>query len=238
MPQVKNLRFSGRVGPVIFYFVGDKCYARSVPGHVKQTPNTKRRSSNFGIAARAGKALRSGLLPVLRLPGNRSMQVKFSGAIARWLALQTPAAVLPSEDIGSLYKFTFYGSFSFNEIFRVPISITRKGDTLIEINLPEFIPAESARGPAGTVSVECTFVATSCILESGMAKGSGVSTLHLPYNSISIPAQTIQLPFVQAKGDIIIIAASINFMVMNNGSVQSYDDPRYQSGSVLKSYYL
>jgi hypothetical protein len=41
MLQVKNLGVAGRIGPVIFYYVGDKFYKRAAPGKIKQAPKTK-----------------------------------------------------------------------------------------------------------------------------------------------------------------------------------------------------
>jgi hypothetical protein len=52
---------------------------------VKQPAATKIRSGNFGIAARAGKTLRSGLIPSMPNATDQSMQNSFSGAISKWL---------------------------------------------------------------------------------------------------------------------------------------------------------
>ena len=41
MPQVKNHGVSGRIGPVIFYYVGDKFYTRAAPGKIKQAPKNE-----------------------------------------------------------------------------------------------------------------------------------------------------------------------------------------------------
>lgn len=61
MAKVTDVFLNGTIGNVVFYRrMGTNC-ARSRPLHVKQSAATKIRSGNFGIAARAGKTLRSGL---------------------------------------------------------------------------------------------------------------------------------------------------------------------------------
>ncbi|HXS59064.1 MAG TPA: hypothetical protein VN726_23230, partial [Hanamia sp.] len=152
MPQVKNLKVSGRIGPVIFYFVGDKFYSRAAPGKIRQAPKTKIRSANFGTAARAGKALRGGLRDALPNAKDRQMQSRFSGGIAKWLALQSVKSLSPAEDIPGLYQFQFGGLWAFEEVFRVPFTVSITNEEAIEIHVPELIPVDSIKGPHDTIS--------------------------------------------------------------------------------------
>lgn len=114
---------SGKIGNVVFYKRGDLYFARSVPGKVKQTDNTKKRSTNFGVASRAGKALRSLLLPVLPFPKDKIMQGRFSGAISKWLQTNNAAAVQPVDDVPFLQNFNFNEATSFGERCRVPLVV-------------------------------------------------------------------------------------------------------------------
>ncbi len=85
MAKVTDVFVSGSLGNIIFYRrMGTQC-ARSRALHVKQSAATKTRSANFGIAARAGKTLRSGLMSSIPNVTDRSMQSRFSGAISKWL---------------------------------------------------------------------------------------------------------------------------------------------------------
>ena len=82
MAKVADVFLNGSMGNVVFYRrMGTNC-ARSRALHVKQSAATKIRSANFGIAARAGKTLRSGLTPSMPNATDRSMQSRFSGAIS------------------------------------------------------------------------------------------------------------------------------------------------------------
>ena len=86
MAKVTDVFLNGAVGNLVFYRrMGINC-ARAKASHVTQSAATKIRSVNFGIAARAGKALRGGLAPCMPVATDRSMQSRFSGAIAKWLA--------------------------------------------------------------------------------------------------------------------------------------------------------
>jgi hypothetical protein len=83
--KVTDVFLNGTIGNVVFYRrMGTNC-ARSRALHVKQSAAMKIRSVNFGIAARACKVLRSGLTASMPNATDRSMQNRFSGAIAKWL---------------------------------------------------------------------------------------------------------------------------------------------------------
>jgi hypothetical protein len=238
MPQVKNLKFSGRVGPVVFYFVGDKLHSRRVPEKVRQSPNTKIRSANFGVAARAGKALRRGLAGALPYPKDRQMQSGLSGAIAKWLALQPPGMIPPAEDMKHVQRFRFAGLYAFEENFRLPIAVSRKDNNSIEIDLPAFTPKKVVAWPNDVVSIDCTFAATGCTLTTGASLTNHLVRWNIPCNDIEIPAQTFSLPCEQPNGSFILVTGTLIFNVVKNGNKVICDKPSYVTCSVIKSYYL
>lgn len=238
MPQVKNLRVAGRIGPVIFYFVGDKFYSRAAPGKIKQAPKTKIRSANFGIAAKAGKALRGGLAEALLNTKDRQMQSRFSGGIAKWLALQSVKKVPPEEDIPGLYRFQFGGLWAFEDVFHVPFTVSMKTAEGIEIHIPSFIPTEAMKGPRDTLSVDCTFAVAECDLATGMPMGNNLVRWNIPYNNATVAAQTFTLPCPQPAGSLIVVTAGLSFSVLKNGVPFVSDNPSYITCSVLKSWYL
>ena len=238
MPQVKNLRVSGRIGPVIFYFVGDKFYSRAAPGKIKQAPKTKIRSANFGTAARAGKALRGGLHDALPNAKDRQMQSRFSGGIAKWLALQSVKELAPAEDIPGLYQFQFGGLWAFEEVFRVPFSVSMTNGDAIKIDIAALIPAAAMKGPRDTASVECTFAVASCDLANGMPLGNHLIRWNIPYDNTAFHAQTFTLPCQQAVGTLILITGGIRFMVLKNGAPLVSDKPSDITCSVIKSWYV
>ena len=62
---------SGSLENVVFYRRMGKSCVRIKRESIKQTDATKKRSANFGIAARAGRGLRAGLQQVMPLPTDR-----------------------------------------------------------------------------------------------------------------------------------------------------------------------
>ena len=85
----------GKMDNVVFYQRQGTLVARAQAATVQQAAATTIRSRNFGIPTKAVRALRSGLLPALHFSKERNMQIRFSGAIAKWLALQSPGSIAP-----------------------------------------------------------------------------------------------------------------------------------------------
>src|SRR5574338_763320 len=107
MPSQINLQITGRIQNIVFYKRGDKYYARSVPGRIRQTKATKKRATEFGRASRAGKVLRQQLLPVIPFPADNKMQTRLVSAIFKYL--QSPQAEAPgsSSDLPFITGFQF-----------------------------------------------------------------------------------------------------------------------------------
>ena len=238
MPQVKNLRVAGRIGPVIFYFVGDKFYSRAAPGKIKQAAKTKIRSTNFGIAARAGKALRVGLADVLPNAKDRQMQSRLSGGIAKWLALRSIKSLITAEDIPGLYRFQFGGLWAFEEKFRVPFTVSTASGGAIEIHVPAFVPIEALKGPSDMISVDCTFAIAGGDLATGMPLENNLVRWNIPYNTTEVPPQTFTLPCEQAVGSLIVITGGLRFNVLKSGVSTISDKPSDIACSVIKSWYV
>jgi len=85
MPSQINLQITGRIQNIVFYKRGDKYYARSVSGNIRQTKATKKRATEFGKASRAGKILRQQLLPVIPFPADNKMQTRLVSHLFKWL---------------------------------------------------------------------------------------------------------------------------------------------------------
>ncbi len=108
--QIQSAAYlTGKINNIVFYQRSDTSIARTVPIIVHQSPATKIRSANFGIAASAGRVLRSNMQQVSPFTKNKTMQSRFSGAIARWLALNNAGSLTPQKGL------PFISSFNFNE---------------------------------------------------------------------------------------------------------------------------
>ncbi|MGN6268032.1 MAG: hypothetical protein ACTHM5_20310 [Ginsengibacter sp.] len=113
MAKVIDVFVSGSVGNIIFYRRMGKNCARLKRVHLKQTVATKKRGVNFGVASRAGKALRRGLTASMPIPTDRNMQNRFSGSIAKWIGLSDIDKLLPAEKVPFVKRAGFYRGAAF-----------------------------------------------------------------------------------------------------------------------------
>jgi hypothetical protein len=237
MPRLRNVAFSGRLDKVITYMMNDKYYYRAVPSGVNQSDGTKIRSNNFGIASRAGKALRNELLKVIPFPKDKSMQSKFSGAIAKWLQLHSLQSLQPAEDMPYIYNFGFNKDTAFQERFRVSIAIHNPDKNSFELDIPAFVPVQSISAPDNTISVDCNITVAGCVLANGISTGNYSTSFSIPYNNNEISAQAITLPFTQAPGNLIVIAAVLTYNISNAGKVEKCIEPFFMPCTIIKAIY-
>ncbi len=233
MSQVKNLRFSGTVGPVIFYYLGDKLYERSMPRKVRQTKNTRARSANFGTASATARILRNGLAGILPDPKNKTMQNRFSGAISRWLGTKPVQDIPQNEDIFN--GFTF-GEKPFPDLFRVPFTVSKEGD-VYRIQTGSFNPVQMIHAPAGAVSVQCIFSLASCALGAGKPGSACTSATGIALADEVFPGMNIELRCDMQPGILTVIVAALIFMVKSKNGIIETNDTRYRPCSVIKSLY-
>lgn len=142
MGKQNGLKYVGRQGNVIYYELNGGYYTRMAPAKVKQTAATKIRSSNFAIAARANRVLRSLLLPAIPFPKDKKMQNRFGGAIMKWLQRQTPEQLEQTTSLPYLQNFQFNEATSIPERWKVPLSVNKQISDVLQLHIPAFIPKE------------------------------------------------------------------------------------------------
>ncbi|MGH2564883.1 MAG: hypothetical protein ACRDE5_10230 [Ginsengibacter sp.] len=205
--------------------------------HTNQTPATKARSTNFGIAARAGKALREGLHAVIPYPTDRSMQSRFSGAIAKWLGLSCIDELPPCDSAPYISDFQFTNSAAFNEQFKVPVSVSRQEDKLITVIVDAFVPDRQVTAPAGTVFIELGISVAACDLETGTTTGSETQRIQLPYNGNKILSQVLKFITPERAGSLTVTAAWLQYYVMKNNGIYKMENPGFMPARVISACY-
>jgi hypothetical protein len=237
MAIVNDVFVSGSVGNLVLYRRMGKSCSRIKPLHVKQSAATKIRGLNFGIAARAGRGLRRGLTAVMPLSTDRSMQSRFSGAIAKWLGLSNVEELPPCEPAPYLSSFQFTTGATFSERFRVPVTVSQPQDDVLTVGIDAFIPALHIAAPAGTVSVTLVISVAACLLKSGWATGSQTHTLPIPYNDTEIPAQSLAFHVPTSAGSLTVTAARLIYQEVKNGQVMNVENPAFMPASVINARY-
>ncbi len=206
----------GRIDNIIFFQRGGKFFARSMPDKVKQTPATKKRSRNFGIAASAGRILRGLLLPSLPFPKDKQMQSRFSGAIAKWLRLSDLKNLQPEDKVSDVLDFDFNPNSSLSERCKITIDVNQPEDGLIEVNMAAFVPVKKIIAPARTAKVIFTISSASCKLKNSSSSGSFTVTLEIPYNEDLIKKQTLSFPVGASSGNLVVTVISLRYVLAGN----------------------
>src|SRR6185312_11340622 len=98
--------FSGKIGGLIYSKVGDSTIIRSAPQNIRQTDGTKKRSTEFGRASRAGKNLRMLLKPVILFPSDNKMQTRLISVLLLWLRKSYEAGT-PCTEVRFINGFQF-----------------------------------------------------------------------------------------------------------------------------------
>jgi hypothetical protein len=237
MAIVNDVFATGTVGNLVLYRRMGKNCSRTKRSHIHQTEATKIRGLNFGIASRAGRGLRRGLTAVMPLPTDRSMQSRFSGAIAKWLGLSGVESLPPCEPVPYLSAFQFTTGATFSERFRVPVTVSQPQDGVLTVGIDAFIPALRIAAPAGTVSVTLVVSVAGCLLTTGWATGSETHTLPIPYNDTEIPAQSLAFHVPTTAESLTVTAARLIYHEVKNGRPMSMENPAFMPAGIINARY-
>ena len=208
---------SGRINNVVFFKRAGTYMARSLPATVKLSAATKVCNGNFGVASACGKSLRQLLQPVLPFSKDRRMQIRFSGAIAKWLGAANAATIPPVTIIPFVNQFRFTDCPGVAERWKLGLLVEQPAANTITLHIPAFIPTQTITAPAHTVAVTCTISVAGCMLMNAAPTGSHTTTIEIPYADTLIPAQTIQWPLPAPAGAVIIVAVALRYRLANGG---------------------
>ena len=236
MARIDDVFVSGTFGNIVFYRRMGKPCARIRRDHIKQTAATKKRGINFGIAARAGKGLRQGLVPAMPYPTDRSMQSRFSGAIAKWLGQSDVAALQPCDHLSYLSSFSFTEDDSFNTRFKIPYTVSLTESSAI-INLASFNPVRNISAPAGTLSVHLVIAASATKLATGAPAGQAIQRVEIPYNNAEMPASTLSFEVPVFAGNMIVIAARLVYIGFKNNYNYIIEKKGFNPAAVIQAAY-
>ncbi len=207
MAKVTDVFLNGTIGNMVFYRrMGTNC-TRSRALHVNQSAATKIRSANFGVAARAGKTLRSGLMPSMPHATDRSMQSRFSGAISKWLATSAIDELPSTDAVPYISELEFTKGQPVSQRFKVPLTISVPQPNAVTISIEPFIPSKEIAAPAGTGLVTLVISVAACLLKTGEPTGSETHTIDIPYNDTPVAAQVLEFPVSTPSKSLVVTAA-------------------------------
>ncbi len=237
MPSQINVQITGKIQNLVFYKRGDKYYARSVPGKVKQTKATKKRATEFGTASRMGKCLRQQLFPVIPFPADNSMQTRLVSALFQWLRSGYDPAQ-PCDPVPFVNSFQFTERYSLTERWRVALQVTNPEPDLLELRIPAFAPVKSISAPAGTVFVKCIIAAAACDVKNGIATGGFSTSLEFNYNEEEVPEQMVSLPLPTPAGSLAVTAILLEYYSAKNGQPQKIANKAFMPAGMVNAKYF
>ena len=238
MAKVTDVFVSGTLGNAVLYRRMDTSCARIKRGSINQTPATKLRSTNFGIASRAASPLRQGLRSVIPSPTDRSMQSRFSGSVAKWLCRSEVDSIMPCDEIPYITGFQFTNDNSLYARFKVAVTVSHPQEDLITVNVESFVPVEKVSAPAGTLMIELVVSVAGCTLADGLANGSINRRIQVQYNSQKIPAQVLSFNIPTTPGSLIVTGAWLQYYVMKNNRITRTANPSFTPAGVLNARYM
>ncbi len=239
MATQSPMGFTGRIGNLIHYRVGDKFYVRSAPGKFGQTKATRLRAAEFGRASRISKAIREQLRPVIPHPAERKMQTSLVAAVFQWLQSARGQSAGPGHRAGLITRFDFTGKGrTVRERWKVQFNVSSPSSGLLQIKIPAFVPEESFEAPALTVSVNCKISVGVCDTEKGYAIGSSSTELVFAYNSTTVPAQTISIKLPTPKGSLIVTGMSLTYKISEDRYTQDNTNKAFMPAGIVSAIYV
>lgn len=237
MPSQINVQITGRIENVVFYKRGDKYYARSVSGKIKQTKGTKKRATEFGKASRMGASLRKQLLTVIFFPSDNKMQTKLVSALFQWLRTGYDH-LEPCDEVPFVNNFQFTEGHTIKERWKIPLQITNPEQGMLELKIPAFVPLKAISAPAGTVSVKCNIAIAECNVKSGIATGSISTSILYDYNKAEVPEQIVALPVATPAGSLIVTAISLEYNSLKNGHLEKTKNKAFMPAGIVSAMYF
>jgi hypothetical protein len=238
MASKMTVQLTGRINNLVFYKLGDRYCVRTVPQKVKQTKATRARGKQFGIASRAGKAVRQQLLPVIPFPSDNNMQTRLVSAIYQYIKSTEDAAGAYNIDLPFITGFQFTAGYTITERWKVVLTINRDAAGTLQLFIPAFIPSKDISAPAGTVSVTCNIAAGGFGRATGIATGGYATSLHFEYNDIEIPEQVVALPMPMLPGSVIVTGISLQYNTIKNGREVAINKQAFMPAGIVSAMFI
>lgn len=236
MSKVIDVFVSGTLGNLVFYRrMGVKC-VRTKRTSIKQTVATKKRGINFGIAAKAGRGLRTGLQEVMPLPTDRSAQSRISGAISKWLAQSDFDSLEPTDDVPFIGDLAFVEEKGFFTRFKAPLHIIQLEDTF-RIKIDAFTPSKEISAPAKTVSVKLVLSVSGCLLPNGDYTGYETHSIEIPYNDAEIHAMEFYFHVAMPPKSLTVTAGRLIYYQSNGQILSEIDNPAFVAAGMINAWY-
>ncbi len=232
-----QMGYTGRIGNVIHYKMGDKFYTRSAPRKYKQTKATKAKSSEFGMASTIGRIIRQNLVSVIFDMDDRKMQTRLVGEIFTWLqnARHEPASAM-NQPTFDQFQFST-GSPGLANRWNAKFKVSSPASGQIQIAIPSFIPKTSFKVPAGAGDVVCRIASVVIDLEKKEELGSVQNEISYHIDNNKVEAQSFIQELPMPKGSLLLTGMCLDFVVTRNRRVVMTKDKLFKPSQIIYAVY-
>jgi len=205
-----QMGFSGRIGNVIHYKMGDKYYSRSAPRKYTQTKASKARAEIFGRASSIGAQIRGGLSSVIPNPSDRKMHGRLVADLFAWLQiLSDNPTVKNNQPIFDPINSLNSEAVSLGSRWRVEARVINPSPGLLEIKIPALDPKKAFIAPNGAVEVICKIATTVTDIVKLTSIGRYSTEVIYPLDDQEVAEQNISIELPMPEGSLVVTGLAL-----------------------------
>ena len=214
MAKVSKAGLNGAIGPVVFYTMNGKSYARATPGtqSIKHKKKLQPQRSFFGRIS----SLSSKMADAVRTELNCPFGLYAYNALRGWVFGQykknegqasLQLNIIPS----GLCELN--AAAGLQQSLTAGVSLADKGDGNLSVSIASFNPAKDIKAPAGAAWINLKLICARAIRESGALLHFELSLAQklLHISNENIPSFEMELNSQGGKGDLVCLVLALEF---------------------------
>jgi len=234
-----QMGFSGRIGNVIHYKMGDKYYSRSAPRKYTQTKATKARAEIFGRASGIGALIRNGLSSVIPNSSDRKMHGGIVAQLFAWLQILTDnPAEKNSQPIFDPLNSLNSEAVSLGGRWRIEVQVINPSRGLLEIKIPAMVPKKAFIAPDGAIEVICKIATVvTDIANIQLISQYSTEVIYL-LDDQEVAEQTIPIKLPMPEGSLVVTGLALVYAQDKYYRKKIITDNSFLPSKIIHSMYL
>jgi hypothetical protein len=148
---------------------------------------------------------------LLPQPKGRAIQNRFTGAVKKWLQTKPFEQTLPPIATPYLSDFEFNEASPVEARFRVTVSLEEKEKQSLQLQVNSFVPTQNIVAPAYTETINLKMIVAQCQVDTCTVTANYFHELTVDYNSDTVAAQFISLPFAVQERSICLVLLLLQY---------------------------
>ncbi|MES2332527.1 MAG: hypothetical protein V4539_23170 [Bacteroidota bacterium] len=219
MAKVTKAGLNGAIGPLVFYTMNGKSYARSAPGPQSRKLKAKLQPQRnfFGKISSLSSAMAGAIRGELNCPFGLHAYNALRGWVFRQYKIDTEQGNMPLHiNLNELCELN--DAASLRQLLKAGISVADTGGGNLSVSIESFNPAKDMKVPAGAEWINLKLICAR-------AEGGQTAELHfvrtiaqkmLPVSNKNLPAFEMELPTAGKKGSLVCLVLALEFRSNEN----------------------